>query len=38
MLQELISASNCSFCKNVTFQVRQKRQDNKKRKGMCETL
>ena len=35
MLQELISASRCSFCKNGTLQVRQ---DNKKRKGMCETL
>ena len=29
MLQELISASRCSFCKNETLQVRQ---DNKKEK------
>ena len=35
MLQELISASRCPFYKNGTLQVRQ---DNKKRKGMCETL
>ena len=35
MLEKLISTSRSSFCKNWILQLRQ---DNKKRKTVCETL